>query len=84
MLNPILIEMCILIEKICHDIAALDTVISYIALSREDANEKRFRLYYFSIRAVRGTAGPIGHENDRLNADISHRHCDSTKRHDET
>lgn len=28
--------------------------------------------------------GPIGRENDGLNADISHRHCDGTKRHDET
>jgi len=45
---------------------------------------KKFKLYYFSIRAVRGTADPIGHENDRLNADILHRHCDGTKRHDET
>lgn len=24
------------------------------------------------------------YENDELNADISHRHCDGTKRHDET
>lgn len=54
-----------------------------MTLSRDNANEK-IKVVPLFHKSCERSCRYDRTRNDGLNADISHRHCDGTKRHDET